>query len=188
MGKARAGDVSTCPKLCSQTAGQALFSLGKSPARQAHALTARPACFAKARWSVFLFQCLIVPPVTLGIRTSSFLIVHVIHPQENSFNQTSSPKPNLRNLSFMNNSASEPEKTLKVLHIFLKDFFKRCQDICTYLPVPCFSVYETRKHVQTPTKHNAGMSLRVCLPCSKHQSCLEYKSLSPCKGTELWLL
>lgn len=37
------------PKIVQSDWGQALFSLGKSPARQAHALTARPACFAKAR-------------------------------------------------------------------------------------------------------------------------------------------
>lgn len=87
------------PKVVQSACGQALFSLGKSPpACQAHALTACLACFAQARWSVFLFQCLFVPPITLRIRTSSFLIVHIIHPQENSLNQTSSPKPHLRNL------------------------------------------------------------------------------------------
>ena len=90
--------------------------------------------------------------------------------------------------SIVNNSALEPEKTLKSIAYFLKDFFKRRQDICTSLPVPCFSVCETRKHVQTPTIHSAGMSLWLCLTCSKHQSCSRYKSFGPCKGTELRLL
>lgn len=98
-GESEARKYFLCPKLCRQTAGEALFALRKPPACQGHAVTTCPAFFAKASWNVFLFQCLIVPPIILRIRTSSFPKTHIKHPKENPFNQMSSPKPNLHNLS-----------------------------------------------------------------------------------------
>lgn len=83
--------------------------------------------------------------------------------QPNVLSQTQSARPVVRFPPPSQTTQHQNQrKLLKYCIFFLKDFFKRCQDICTYLPVPCFSVYETRKHVQTPTIHNAGMSLRVC--------------------------
>lgn len=98
-GESEARKYSLCPKLCRQAAGEVLFALRKPPACQDHAVTTCPAFFAKASWNVFLFQCLIVPPIILRIRNSSFPKTHFKHPKENPFNQMSSPKPDLRNLS-----------------------------------------------------------------------------------------
>lgn len=123
-----------CPQLCSQTVGNAFFSCSNhSP---------NLLCQSKME-GCSSFQCLLVPPITSRIRTSPFLIAHVAHPQENAFTSSNAPPVARFPPSSRSNLASEPEKTLKycifLFFFFSEDFFRRCEDICTYLPVPCFS-------------------------------------------------
>lgn len=113
---------------------------------------------------MFLFQCLIVPPIILRIRTSSFLIIHIRHPPENPFKQTSSSKPDLHNMSLIspsivNTSAPEPKKTLKVLHIFKKKTSSKDVEIFALLYLS--HAFPLMKHVST-CKH-LQYTMQACL-------------------------
>lgn len=184
MGKARAGDVSMCPKL--QSDCRSSFSVTRSVSCLLSPCSKHSSSFlAEARWSVFLFQCFLVLSITLRFRTSPFLIIYTLYilirtPSPNLICTTCHSFP----LSIMNNLASELEKTLKILHIFKK----WCQDICTYLPVPCFSAYEPHKPVQTPTIHTQACLSSFSKLALNIRATQNTKMLSPCKGTELWSL
>lgn len=146
MEKARAGDISMCPKLQSDCRSSFIVTWSVSCLLSScsnHSSSFLP----EARWSVFLFQCLLVPPITLRFRTSPFLIIYTLYILKRT------PSPNLIcttchsfHPSITNNLASELEKTLKILHIFLK------KDVRIFALIYLSHAFLVMNHV-SPCKH-----------------------------------
>lgn len=142
--------------------GEFCGSLGKSPARPSPCSNHSPGLFAKARQRVFLFQCLFVPsPYGSELHPSLLNMLYIL----NKTPSTKQPLPNpihttchSSSLSVMNNSASEPEKTLKILHIFKKTSSK---DVKIFALIYLSHAFPFMKHVST-CKH-LKHTTRACL-------------------------
>lgn len=153
MGKARAGDVSMCPKLQSDSRPSFIVTWSVS-CLLCPSSNLSSSFLTEARGRVFLFQCLLVPPITLRFRTSPFLIMYTLYilkrtPSPNLICATCRPFPPF----IMNNLASELEKTLKILHIFFKKDVRIFALICLSHAFLVMNHVSSCKHLQYTRRH-----------------------------------